>query len=144
LSTWNGFGSAFRGFSRKRRDGTHYATEWVLVAGMPIAPVMRYRLTIGGTETTYISNTIHTSKKYAVHEDDLPLRLKEVLLTYPTWWIIGPLITIGPLVLIAFMLSLSGTRNSFAIGIYLLFSIVWLCAGPAIFSWRCNKYRGIS
>jgi hypothetical protein len=50
MSTWNGIGTKFMGFTGKMPDGTHHATKWFVICGLPVIPLRRYRLTVGKTE----------------------------------------------------------------------------------------------
>ncbi|GGW58638.1 hypothetical protein GCM10010503_39660 [Streptomyces lucensis JCM 4490] len=130
MSTWNGFGTTYRGFSYPNRDGSHHATQWAVLLFLPVIPLRRHRLTVGDSSYTQYGNGSTSVTHYAVHEET-PLVGGEILRTYLTWWVIGPLIVFGPP---ALALVLVGDGIGFMTYFLLLASCVAWCiwVGAAI------------
>ena len=124
MSTTAGFGTKYLGFSKRRPDGTHTATEWA-VAILPVWPLRRHQLVVGMTSGQYHRGTISYVTPYRIVASTR-LRPLEILATYLTWWVLVPGIAVGPIVL----LNLSGSQAKDGFGPNLL-AILWLIFVPA-------------
>lgn len=56
MSTLNGIGTTYLGYSHRNRDGSHFATKWFVLWGLSVIPLGRYRLTVGDTVLTPMGN----------------------------------------------------------------------------------------
>ncbi|WP_340378114.1 hypothetical protein U5640_25800 [Streptomyces sp. SS7] len=130
MSTWNGFGTTYRGYSHVNRDGSHYATQWAVLFFLPVIPLRRHRLTVGDSAYTQYGNGSTSVTRYAVHEETA-LVGAEILRTYLSWWVVGPLIVFGPP---ALALWLIGDDVGFGAYFLLMAGCVFWCiwAGGAL------------
>ena len=53
MSTVMGVGTRYLGFSFRRPDDTHEATEWFVLLYMPIIPLRRQTLLVGETDQEF-------------------------------------------------------------------------------------------
>lgn len=128
MSSVIGTGTAYRGFSRRRPDGTHDATEWAVLFHLPIVPRRRHTLVVGPTTGQYAAGGLTYTTRYRLVRQT-PLRPVEILATYLTWWILVPGLALAPLLL----LTASGSRAAddfLPVGL----TIAWLVAVPVVTS----------
>jgi hypothetical protein len=129
VGTLNGFGTDFRGFTARQSDGSHYATKWFTAGFMPVVPLARYQLIIGSSESS--------ANEWKTDYEELgrtPLRWQEIAVTYVGWWLVMPVVVLGPL-LVAYALGVGrdgGPRPSSSTWACLLvsFGLVWLIGAP--------------
>src|SRR2546423_5781040 len=101
MSTFQGFGTDYRGWSDKHPDGSTTATLWVVILAMPVVPRSRDTFRVNARVargTTSLTTTYSILKRERV-------RMTEVLRTYLMWWLILPL----P-IYVAFMIALSAPQ----------------------------------
>lgn len=89
MSTVMGTGTRYLGFSFRRPDGTHDATEWFELLHMPIIPLRRHTLVVGETSGHYAAGAISYLTRYGILHESRPRPL-DVLATYLTWWVLVP------------------------------------------------------
>ena len=87
MSTFQGFGTDYRGWSDKHPDGSHTATLWVVILAMPLVPRSRDTFRVLARVTRGASSVTTT---YSILKRE-PVRVTEVLRTYLMWWLILPL-----------------------------------------------------
>jgi hypothetical protein len=104
MSTWNGIGTKYLGYSNRNRDGSHHATEWAVLLDLPVVPLRRHRLTVGRTAYTTTGTTGRSVTGFVVHEET-PLDVREICRTYLVWWLLGPLVAVGPAALLLWSVS---------------------------------------
>jgi len=146
METLFGFGTALRGYTRRQPDGSHHATQWVVAAAFPLIPLRRYQLVAGkaaaATRWSGPTSTTITSKNHKI-VTQTRLRMLEVLLTYLTWWVIGPIVVLGPAVADAWPrrdTQVVDTHSHWA-DAGSLFATFWLFFGAFILCWICNRLR---
>ncbi|MCH5670424.1 hypothetical protein [Streptomyces gilvus] len=125
MSTVNGIGTKFLGFGYRNRDGSHYATQWFVVLDLPILPLRRYRLTVGADVHHPLGAGSRTLTRYVLHEETR-LDSGEIMLTYLTWWLLGPLVVAGPAALLLW--AISGNEHG-GLGFWAFFlslSLAWV------------------
>lgn len=137
MSTWNGIGTKFLGFTPRLHDGSHYATKWFVYVHMPIIPLRRYRLTIGESSYARRSNGSVETTQYGLHAISRP-KVLEVLATYLAWWIVGPALIALPY--LSFTLF---PHHGVWVGILLIAGIIWLGVGPALLITKSRHLRGL-
>lgn len=138
MSTWNGIGTTYRGFSRRLDDGSHHATEWFVLLLLPIVPLQRVRLHIGAT--TY-GLDLSSFTQYRVLETT-PLVFGEILLTYVVGWIAFPVLAFTPLVL-TFTAGIDARENFYLLIAAFLAAVAWAVAAPMIASGYFRRRRGL-
>ena len=142
MSTWNGIGTTYLGFGYRNRDGSHYATQWAVVFGLPVIPLRRHRLTVGFRLYTPLGTGSTTVTRYTVHEET-PLNGRETVRTYLDWWLLGPLVVLGPPALLLW--SVSGKQDggfgfwAFVLGL----SIAWVIGTAAGLETYHRRRRGL-
>ncbi|MEV8477908.1 hypothetical protein [Streptomyces sp. NPDC051173] len=141
MSTWNGIGTKFLGYSRVRPDGTHHATEWFVLNFMPVIPLRRYRLKVGAT--TYTPGSISGSTSATSFElfGRTRLKLLEVLATYIAWWIIGPGIAASPFLLMSCIDTDFGRGSSLWRGVVVIAGLLWVVGAPMTLIMVTNRVR---
>jgi hypothetical protein len=141
VSTWNGFGTALRGYGRRAPDGSHHATQWVVAAGLPLVPLRRLRLLAGASTTTSGASRITTSRPVTVLEAT-PLRVAEVLLTYLMWWLIGPAVVVAPLLAVTVLMDHGVLPDTDALtGVVFCPALIWFFFGAMILNAVTRRVR---
>jgi hypothetical protein len=77
--TFNGIGTTYHGRSDKGPDGSYIATEWFVVAYIPVIPIRSFRMrpVSGGTFAI-----VYSSQKYEI--EPVPFHWKQVRNMYLT------------------------------------------------------------
>ncbi|MEV6637781.1 hypothetical protein AB0M54_44340 [Actinoplanes sp. NPDC051470] len=132
LTTYNGFGSGLRGFTRVDGSGRCFATRWLLALYLPVFPLTRYYLSehpldpLDAARHSYI-----VLGRYQIDGESRP-RAAEILRTYAFWWLIVPLVGPGPLLLVGRHLhgvadTMSTAQTWMSIAGFLLwpFLVIW-------------------
>ncbi|MGW1894120.1 hypothetical protein ACWCP6_28305 [Streptomyces sp. NPDC002004] len=142
MSTWNGIGTKYLGFGNRNRDGSHYATEWAVVLDLPLAPLRRHRLTVGSTVYTPIGTGGRSVTRYTVHEET-PLDVREIVRTYLIWWLLGPLVSVGPAALLLWSVR-DKQDGGFGFWAFILgLSAAWVFGSLAAMSTYNRRRRGL-
>lgn len=143
MSTWNGIGTKYLGFGYRNRDGSHHATRWAVLFDLPVIPLSRHRLTIGGTSYTAIGNGSRTVTRYTVYEES-PLVGKEIARTYLIWWLLGPLLAGGPSGLLLWAASGANQDENLAFwGFILVLALGWVVGVVLVMNTYNRKQRGL-
>ncbi|MCX4546107.1 hypothetical protein [Streptomyces sp. NBC_01565] len=141
MSTWNGIGTKYLGFSRKQSDGSHHATEWFVVNYLPVVPLRRYRLVVGRTNHTPGSTGGSTSTTEYHVLGRTRLRVLEVLATYLTWWVAGPALVLSPFLLMAWANPDFGRGSSFWSGVVVIGGLTWVVGLPIVLISASRRWR---
>ncbi|ATZ28964.1 hypothetical protein ACFZBM_39125 [Streptomyces lavendulae] len=143
MSTWNGIGTKYLGFSHRRPDGSHHATEWFVISYMPVVPLRRYRLVVGPTE--YAPGAVGGSTSTTAYRvlGRSTVRVRDVLATYLIWWVAGPALTLGPFFLMARVAPGAGRGSAFWSGVILIGGLVWIVGLPVLLISRSRRWRGL-
>lgn len=117
MSTFQGFGTDYRGWSDKHPDGSNTATLWVVVLAMPVVPRSRDTVLV---RSRVARGTTSLTTTYSILKRE-PARVTEVLRTYFMWWLAMPL----PIYL-AFVVAFSAPQAAQCIALtgMLVFAIV--------------------
>ncbi|MFE2144710.1 hypothetical protein ACFXA3_23735 [Streptomyces sp. NPDC059456] len=143
MSTWNGIGTKYLGFSRKRVDGSHHATEWFVISYMPVVPLRRYRMVVGATRYAVGSAGGSTSTTaYRVLERS-PMRVLDVLATYLVWWVAGPSLVVCPFVLMSWADPDAGRGSGLWSGVIVIGALVWVVGLPLLLLSLSRRWRGL-
>ncbi|MFE1754458.1 hypothetical protein [Streptomyces anandii] len=142
MSTWNGIGTKYLGFGDRNRDGSHHATEWFVLFDLPVVPLRRHRLTVGASVYVPSGNGGRTITRYTVHEET-PLRGGEIARTYLVWWLVGPLIAVGPAALLLWSVS-DKQDGGFGFWAFVLaVSVAWVVGAATVMSAVNRRRRGL-
>ncbi|MET9963520.1 hypothetical protein ABZ128_31360 [Streptomyces sp. NPDC006326] len=143
MSTWNGIGTKYLGFSRARADGSHHATEWFVVASMPIVPLRRHHLVVG--RTTYTRGTAAGSTSTTTYRllGRTRLRWRDVLATYAAWWVVGPALVLAPFLLLSWADGDAGRGSAFWSGVIVIGGLVWVVGLPFLLITLSRRRRGL-
>ncbi|MFD9128767.1 hypothetical protein [Kitasatospora sp. NPDC059571] len=130
MSTWSGIGTKCLGFGHRQADGSHHATRWAVLFDLPVIPLRRHRLRVGATLHTRLGNGSRSVTRYEMLGEDA-LVVREVLTTYLVYWIIGPVLALGPVV--APPAPLGGARLGFLPWLLILgLGTTWAIGVPVI------------
>ncbi|MFE3934924.1 hypothetical protein ACFXPJ_14325 [Streptomyces goshikiensis] len=143
MSTWNGIGTKYLGFSRRQPDGSHHATEWFVISYMPVVPLRRYRLVVGTTEYTpgAVGGSTSTTAYRVLGRS--PVRVLDVLATYLAWWIVGPALVLGPFFLMARAAPAVGRGAGVWCGVIVIGGLVWIVGLPLLLVSRSRRWRDL-
>ncbi|MFF9409486.1 hypothetical protein ACF1B0_28795 [Streptomyces anandii] len=142
MSTWNGIGTKYLGFGDRNRDGSHHATEWFVLFDLPVVPLRRHRLTVGARVYDSAGNGTRVTTRYTVHEET-PLRGGEIARTYLVWWLVGPLIAVGPAALLLWSLR-DKQDGGFGFWMFVLFvSVAWVMGAATVMVASGRRRRGL-
>ncbi len=95
MSTYNGFGTSFRGVSRPNTDGVRTGTKWITLLYLPVIPLSRHHFIYGKSKLTDFGS----AQEYYILSKE-PLDWGEVITTYILCWLVFPLLFVIPGVLI--------------------------------------------
>ncbi|MFG2621408.1 hypothetical protein ACGFXC_27715 [Streptomyces sp. NPDC048507] len=143
MSTWNGIGTKYLGFGRRRPDGSHHATEWFVIGFMPVVPLRRYRLVVGATR--YVPGAAGGGTSTTAYHvlERTRLRVPDVLATYLAWWVAGPALVLGPFFLLARLAPDAGRGSAFWSGVVVIGGLVWVVGLPVLLVSRSRRWRGL-
>lgn len=142
MSTVNGIGTKFLGFGNRNRDGSHYATQWFVVLDLPVLPLRRYRLTVGASVHHPLGAGSQTLTRYVLHEETR-LDGREIMRTYLTWWLLGPLVVAGPAALLLW--AISGNQHG-GLGFWAFFltlSLAWVIGAATVMTNYGRRRHGL-
>ncbi|GAA5021557.1 hypothetical protein [Kitasatospora paranensis] len=141
MSTWNGIGTKYLGFGHRRPDGSHHATRWVVLFDLPVIPLSRHRLRVGATLHTMRGTASQSVTGYEVL-DEGTMVVREVLTTLLVYWIVGPLIALGPVVLV--LLAIGDAQLGFVAWLLILAAcLTWVVAVPTTMGSASRKRLGL-
>ena len=142
MSTWNGIGTKYLGYSHRNRDGSHYATEWGVLFDLPVMPLRRHRLKVGRTVHATAGTVNKSSTQFAVLEET-PLNGREIARTYLTWWVLGPLVAVGPAALLVWPVS-SKPDAGFGLWLFVLaLSVAWVMGSATAMVTYSRRQHGL-
>ncbi len=95
MSTIQGCGTKFLGFSSRDEKGCNFATKWFVLFYWPIIPLKRYYLEIGGSNSSSAGVTFTTSRSYTIFKTTR-VHFLEVLMTYLYIYIVLPVCAVCP------------------------------------------------
>ncbi|MES2131171.1 MAG: hypothetical protein V4506_02410 [Bacteroidota bacterium] len=132
MSTINGVGTGFNGFSQPDEDGNITATKWFTVLYFPVLPLWKAKLKRQLTTSDVFQYQLISYEK---------MNAKEILTTYIYGWLFTPVLFFWPLVLsvreVAAAIGIPTENAGF--GIYeamITFSILYL----VIFVWKWKDW----
>jgi hypothetical protein len=96
LGTENGIGTTLLHNSRPDAGGRFFATRWLMIV-LPIAPLGRYYLRQGRSYDSGGLFTVRSTTEYEFHGRSR-LRVSEVVRTYVFWWLVLPVVFVGPII----------------------------------------------
>lgn len=130
MSTINGVGTGFNGFSEFDPEGNFTATKWFTIFYFPIFPLWKGTLKRQVTECTVFQYQLLGYEK---------MNAREVLSTYLYGWILTPLMLLWPLVLCvkeiagAIGIPTEGNRSWIYMA-FMIFGILYLVV--AVWKWK--------
>lgn len=130
MSTMNGVGTGFNGFSGFDPEGNFTATKWFTIFYFPVLPLWKGRLRRQVTECTVFQYQLLGYEK---------MTASEILSTYLYGWILTPLMLLWPLILsvkeIAGIIGVPTEGNgSWIHMILIVFGILYLAV--AVWKWK--------
>lgn len=135
MSTLNGFGTKYLGYTAPDDEGNCYATEWVVALYFPVFPLARRKLcgefNARGDKQFYLLGKT-------------PLVTRELIQTYLWGFIVVPVLVLLPLLLMM-VLAYAGiiVDHSTAFGLFFIIGIVWLLASIFLLI-RWDSARGVA
>src|SRR5436305_8458943 len=95
MSTYQGCGTNYLGFSARDSKGCNYATKWFVLFNLPIIPFARYYLEIGDVTSSSLGATFSTTRYYTIYHKTR-INFLEILATYFYIYIVLPLCAFVP------------------------------------------------
>jgi hypothetical protein len=141
VSTWNGIGTRYLGFGHRQADGSHHATRWVVLLDLPVIPLSRHRPRVGATLHTMHGTASRSVTGYEVL-DEGTMVVREVLTTLLVYWIVGPLIALGPVALV--LLAIGDAQLGFVAWLLVLAGcLTRVVAVPTVMGSACRRRLGL-
>ncbi|GEM_PF-4949550 len=143
MSTFNGIGTRFLGFSKTEAGDAYYATNWFTFLFFPVIPLYRAKVILKKTEQDWSV----LKKKYDILSKE-KLSAKEIFSTYLFGWILIPLFIVWPVIFciteVADVIGLppsefKGLINgpNFGVREYLFFAaLIWI----VVVAWKLKKW----
>lgn len=130
MSSINGIGTGFNGFSQPDGEGHVTATKWFIFLYFPVLPLWKAKLKRQLTESHVFQYHLLSYEK---------MTAKEILTTYLYGWLVAPVLFFGPLILsireVAAAIGIPTENAGF--GIYqalITFSILYLVI--VVWKWK--------
>ncbi len=80
MSSFNGFGTTLYGKTNIEKDGSYVATNWIIIAFIPIIPVSTYQVKDGSSDFQHYGIGWSQKDKFLVKK--IPLNLAQIFRTY--------------------------------------------------------------
>ena len=97
MRTFEGCGTKHMGVTEGDEPGTHYATVWIVLLGLPLIPLRRQKVAFGRAEHRGFAS-LSSVQEFTIL-GRLPLSLGNILRTYALTWLVFVPLLLGPLAL---------------------------------------------